>query len=243
MRGTRRLVHAHLFTGGPDHGAHWRRAGLLGSGPVHDVLEASSDLCLDPALDHHRARSVLGFDQRPVIVWVGRDTPGKDPATAIAVVERLAAAGLPHRLVMLCSHDSGREALVARAVVSSAADRIEVRGPIPHDQMGIWFTAADLLLSTSRHEGSGYAVIEAMGAGCPVVAADIPPLRSILGPTGRWFSPGDAEGAATTLAGSLPSRREVSDTFRQRASWDRVGRDLATAWGLPTAPTMRGTTP
>jgi glycosyltransferase involved in cell wall biosynthesis len=93
-----------------------------------------------------------------------------------------------------------------------------------------WYEAAEALLSTSHHEGSGYAVLEAMGVGCPVVAFDIAPLRSICGRVGRWFGPGQHELAAAMVSGALPSRPEVVGEFESRASWTQVGRSLVAAW-------------
>ena len=57
----------------------------------------------------------------------------------------------------------------------------------PHPSTGAgaadarWYRAADVLLSTSRHEGSNYSLIEAMTHGCPPAVTDIPPHRSITG--------------------------------------------------------------
>ncbi len=41
--------------------------------------------------------------------------------------------------------------------------------------------SAALLMQPSTYEGFGLPVVEAMAAGCPVVASDIPPLREVAG--------------------------------------------------------------
>lgn len=230
MRRTRTLVAGHLFTGGEAHGEPWRRAGLLGRGPVHDVLEASSDLTSSSGRDRAEARRMLGLADAPMVLWVGRATSGKDPGAAIDIAERLHNRGAPHRLVMLATDAASHATLAAMVAGQGLTDRICVHPPVSHAQMGGWYEAADALLSTSHHEGSGFAVIEAMGAGCPVVARGLVPLRSICGPVGRWFAPGAHAEAVDLLTGPLPQRHQVRAEFERRASWEQVGRSLAAVW-------------
>ena len=67
--------------------------------------------------------------------------------------------------------------------------------------MGSVYSCADLFVFPSIHEGLGMALLEAMAAGLPCVASDIPPLREILenGSCGVLMPPGDVEAMAATL--------------------------------------------
>lgn len=58
--------------------------------------------------------------------------------------------------------------------------RVEFCGEVPHDELGRLFARMDLFVFPSLFESMGLALIEAMQAGVPVVAADIPALRDVL---------------------------------------------------------------
>lgn len=55
-------------------------------------------------------------------------------------------------------------------------------------------------LPTRRHEVRGTAAMEAMAVGLPVVVPDSGVLPELIGDTGRFFTPGDADGLAAALA-------------------------------------------
>ncbi len=61
------------------------------------------------------------------------------------------------------------------------------------------------VFSTTAEEGLGIALIEAMAAGVPVVASDVPACREVLdnGALGVLVPPGDAAALAAAIAGVL----------------------------------------
>jgi len=112
-------------------------------------------------------------------------------------------------------------------------DRVTVAGPVPHGDIAAWLSAADLYLSTSRHEGSGYALIEAMACGCPPVVTDLPSHAAIAGAEGRRFPVGDAAALADALATASwgeDRRAAVRAAFEQHLTWQAVVDGLLAAY-------------
>lgn len=74
--------------------------------------------------------------------------------------------------------------------------------------MGDWFTAADLLVHPSYSEGLGSVILEAIGAGLPVIATSAGGIPDIIddGESGLLIQPGDANALAENIA------RLASDT-------------------------------
>jgi glycosyltransferase involved in cell wall biosynthesis len=229
-----RAVDAHLFTGGEAQAAPWRAARVIGRRtPVHDVLEASTDLAPRPRTAAALERGVHG---EPAVLWVGRLVAGKGPLTALAAFERFVAGGATGAHLWMVCGDRSLAAPVDAAIAASEwlRGRVSVIGPVPHAEMAGWYSAADLFLSTSRHEGSGYALIEAMACGCPPVVSDLPSHRAIAGPEGRFFAAEDPIAAASALAGTGGSdadRSAVRAAFTARLTWTAVVDALHAAYG------------
>ncbi|WP_235054148.1 glycosyltransferase [Yinghuangia soli] len=68
--------------------------------------------------------------------------------------------------------------------------------------------AADVFVLSSRWEGLGSVVIEAMGCGTPLVSTDLPPVREIVGSEERALlvPPEDAAALAAALTAALTDR-------------------------------------
>ena len=97
--------------------------------------------------------------------------------------------------------------------------------------MSSFYSAADVFVAGSHHEGSGYALMEALACGAVPVVTDIPTFRLLTadGTLGALWSPGDAGDCARALVAAgrrnLTAERErVADHFACELSWDAVGR-------------------
>ena len=124
----------------------------------------------------------------PAVISVGRLVDGKDPITALRAFLGF-AAGAPGAELWWIYHDDRLEPrLLAELDVNPAlASRVHLVGRVDRAAMGAWLSGADVFLSASRHEGSGYALIEAIRCGCTPVVSNIAPHRAIAGPLGPRF--------------------------------------------------------
>jgi glycosyltransferase-like protein len=96
-------------------------------------------------------------------------------------------------------------------------------GTVDDDELSVWYHAADALAFPSVKEGWGLVVLEAMAAGLPVVATDIPVLREYLvhDRDALLVAPGDDEALATAIAALVARselRRRLADAGRAVAA-------------------------
>lgn len=145
----------------------------------------------------------------PVFVAAGRMTPVKDFATLLAAFARVAGAR-PARLVLL-GEGPLRDALADEAAALGIADRVRLPGAV--DDPLPWFARAAAVVSSSRYEGFGNVLVEALACGTPVVSTDCPGgPRAILdgGRYGRLVPVGDAEALAAAMLAALDRRADAA---------------------------------
>jgi len=97
-----------------------------------------------------------------------------------------------------------RQTLVQLAVRLGVQDRVHLLGEVPPAAIPDLLRAGNLFAFPSRWEGFSVAVLEAMHAGLPVIASEIPPLREIIGsadggPAGLLLPADDARAWALAI--------------------------------------------
>jgi glycosyltransferase involved in cell wall biosynthesis len=151
----------------------------------------------EPKLITLREELRLAPDDR-LIVAVGNLYPVKGHVHAIDALARLAAR---HPFVHLAISGRGEleEALLARARSLGLDRRVHLLG-LRSDVPAV-LAAADLFVLPSLSEGLPLALLEAMFAGCPIVATDVGQVRAALanGTAGILVEPGNASALAAGL--------------------------------------------
>ncbi len=134
-----------------------------------------------------------------IIGSVGRLVPVKDFQLAVAAVSRLRHRGRDVHL-LLVGQGPELEPLTAQADALGVADRVHFAGE--RDDVGNWLAAMDVYVNCSLNEGMSQSVLEAMGAGLPLVVTDVGDSALLLGdpPTiGRVVRSGDCDALADAL--------------------------------------------
>lgn len=209
-----------------EHANPWRDAGLLkNDAHVFEIVEASTRL--GPVARHH-ARALTGLAGNPLILWVGRLNENKDPITVLRGVE-LASQQLTKARCCMVYSDATLERDVRAAIAGSVQlrDRVTLAGVVAHDDMPLYYSGADVFVSGSHREGSGYSLIEAMACGVIPIVTDIPSFRVIGGDCGMRWKAGDARALAEALIKSARfDRAAESERVRERfvldLSWHAI---------------------
>jgi glycosyltransferase involved in cell wall biosynthesis len=123
------------------------------------------------------ARSLLGLPLTlQVAVNVARLSDQKNQALLISCLR-----SAPHYHLVLIGEGEKREELKALAFKRGVSDRVTFTGSLPPSQVRLWLSAADKFLFPSRFEAMPVALLEAMQAGLPIIASDIPAHRELSG--------------------------------------------------------------
>jgi glycosyltransferase involved in cell wall biosynthesis len=171
----------------------------------------------------------------PYALYSGAIEPHKNAALAVEAIAR-AAPGIG--LVMAGPWSPGRERrLRGRAARAGAGGRVTWLGMVSPGRLAALRAGATAVLVPSRKEGFGLPVLEAMAAGVPVLASDLPALREVGGDAATYLPPGDPSAWAAAISAAAergPAERAArAAAGRARAAtftWERTARGLLDAY-------------
>jgi glycosyltransferase involved in cell wall biosynthesis len=167
-----------------------------------------------------------GPSDPPYLLVVGEYSRRKGYAEAFAVMDALADAGYPHRLVVAGRiHEWARPEVESLRNSARHPDRIDLRGFVP-DLVPLYQGATGVLM-TSRYEGFGLPVLEAMACGVPLVAFANSAIPEVVGDGGLLVADGDVM-AMTAAARQIIDTPALAQEWRERGlirasrfTWER----------------------
>lgn len=183
---------------------------------IENGLEAGFAAALLPRAAVRAAWGIDGSD--PLIGFCGRLAAQKDPAT---LLRALAACRQRSPRLRLAVCGSGPLAASLRALTRRLGldETVQWNGFVP--DLPRRMSGFDLLVLPSRYEGLSYTLLEALAAGVPVLAADIPanlPRPCLRGPI-TLVPPGDPQAWAQALGTALTSLATLRAQTVALAPW------------------------
>ena len=182
----------------------------------------------EPQPTDAQVRARLGLGERPYLLYVGgadwrKNHEGMLGALAIARSRsgtrelELAWAG------KLPATDRARVLATARSLELEPALRL--LDFVPDAELGALYRGAVGNLFVSRAEGFGYPVLEAMAAGCPVVASHCSSIAEVAGDAALGVDPEDHEAIAEAIVA-------IGRSADERRRWRERGLARAQHFGL-----------
>ncbi len=143
----------------------------------------------------------------PFVLWVGTLEPRKNLGKLFAAFALLPSS-LRRRLtlVLVGKKGWGQRKMVASLKALSRDCRVLLTGYVKAEDLPFIYAAAQVLVFPSFYEGFGLPVLEAMAAGCPVIASDSSSLKEVVGKAGLTLDPtGPAEDWSQSMMTVLSS--------------------------------------
>lgn len=195
----------------------FRRA--VGSGVEIEVVhEGVADIFLqppDPTLVQQLRERIGG----PFFLTAGSFNPRKN---LLRVLQAFASKldELPHRLVLVGARGWDDDAIWKQLGSARLRGRVHPLGFVDDRELAALYAAADSLIFASLFEGFGLPAVEAMAAGCPVIAASTTSLPEVVGDAAILVDPLDTAAIAAALvsvASNSGLRAELAGKGRERA--------------------------
>ena len=190
--------------------------------------------------DPRDERERLGLPER-YFIYAGRYDARHDLTTLLRALADLAAAGRPTelpadaawppRVLLVGATPDDRAALARAAARVDVGDALAYAPRLPDDRLARLVAGARAVLLPVLSEAAGFAAIDAIAAGAPVVASAVGALPEIVGTAGILVEPRDPVRLATALRTAWTDdgvHGGILGAARERAVRDsRTWRDVA----------------
>jgi glycosyltransferase involved in cell wall biosynthesis len=159
----------------------------------------------------------------PIAIFVARLQPQKDHETLLRAIARI-----PDVQLLLVGEGELRSELEQLAGALGIATRVHFLGQ--RADVAELLKMADLYIHATHSDGFGIAALEAMAAGLPVIASNVPGLAEVVGNAGILVPPRDAEALARAIQSVLSDpalKAKLASAAAARASSFDISQTIA----------------
>jgi glycosyltransferase involved in cell wall biosynthesis len=166
-------------------------------------------------------------DWKPYFLFVGSRFGYKNFGTVLRAWAAIRQTGLECRLVCVSGNDR-LEAWEMDFLINAKLIRdLVMVGKLSEDALRKVYAEAVAFIFPSLAEGFGLPLVEAMAAGCRVIASDIPAFREIAHESVLFFDPYSANDLAAIMRGCIenppePARALAAKDHVRNFSWDKT---------------------
>ncbi|TFG04426.1 MAG: glycosyltransferase family 4 protein [Promethearchaeota archaeon] len=213
------ITRAHLVLSVSQEMTHWMKQ-LWPQIPIHTIPNG-----IEVRKDFHIKEGKSSVE----VIYVGRLVKEKNIPEALKIIAILKRKDL---LVTLSIIGSGPEEAYLKQLCRdlNLGNSVKFYGKIPHHQVLHYLLNADVFIFPTRGEGLPNAVLEAMAAGLPILAARRSGLRELVrdGVNGYLYPLGERSVAATRLQTLIENREKCnamgieSRRFAEKYNWTGI---------------------
>ena len=206
---------------------------LYGADPARVTLAPCGvDLTKFRPLNQQEARKRLGLNGEKVLLYVGRVEPLKGLDLLVETAAQMEAGEENVRMIVVGGGPGEPETVRVRRLAEERRvdGLIDFVGRVPHDDLPLYYNAADVCVVPSYYESFGLVALESMACGTPVVATRVGGLPTIVhhGHTGYlkpWRCPEAFANSVEMIISSSGLQESMGAAARRRAElmgWSNV---------------------
>ena len=196
------------------------------------LVPCGVDLEVFRPLDQKSVRSRLGLNGEKILLYVGRVEPIKGLDLLVETAAQMDSAEGVRMMVVGADVNGDREMHRVKQLAKERdlEDKIDFVGQVDHDDLPLYYNAADVCVVPSYYESFGLVALESMACGTPVVATRVGGLSTIIhhGRTGylkSWRCPEAFANSVEMIISSDGLQQSMGEAARKRAEgmgWDNV---------------------
>ena len=198
------------------------------------LVPCGVDLEVFRPLNQKAVRSSLGLNGEKILLYVGRVEPIKGLDLLVETAAQMDSEDGVRMIVVGADVNGDREMDRVRQLAreKDLEDKIDFVGQVDHDDLPLYYNAADVCVVPSYYESFGLVALESMACGTPVVATRVGGLSTIIhhGRTGylkSWRCPEAFANSVEMIISSNGLQQSMGEAARKRA--EGMGGDNAAA--------------
>jgi D-inositol-3-phosphate glycosyltransferase len=208
-------------------------ARLYGADPNKvSLVPCGVDLSVFRPLDQKAVRERLGLNGEKILLYVGRVEPLKGLDLLVETAAQMDSEEGVRMIVVGADANGGQEMDRVKQLAKERdlEDQIDFVGQVDHNDLPLYYNAADVCVVPSYYESFGLVALESMACGTPVVATRVGGLSTIIqhGRTGYlkpWRCPDAFANSVEMIISSEGLQQSMGEAARLRAEgmgWDNV---------------------
>ncbi|MBI5970352.1 MAG: glycosyltransferase family 4 protein [Deltaproteobacteria bacterium] len=169
------------------------------------------------------------------ILYIASSLPHKNYGRLLEAYKRVKEKEAGVKLVLIGARDYGFEAIEKKIAALGLGKGVVFLGWLPFEDIPAIYSAAEVFVFPSLHEGFGIPVIEAFSCGAPVVCSKVEPVGEVAGGAALLVDPLDTDEMAGRILEVLRDaelrEKLIRDGFTRAAefSWEKTARDTLSA--------------
>ena len=214
------------------------------------LVPCGVDLEVFRPLNQKDVRSSLGLNGEKILLYVGRVEPIKGLDLLVETAAQMDSEDGVRMIVVGADVNGDREMDRVRQLAreKDLEDKIDFVGQVDHDDLPLYYNAADVCVVPSYYESFGLVALESMACGTPVVATRVGGLSTIIhhGRTGylkSWRCPEAFANSVEMIISSNGLQQSMGEAARKRAEgmgWDNAAALISVEYSALTSSTTYG---
>ena len=214
------------------------------------LVPCGVDLEVFRPLNQKAVRSSLGLNGEKILLYVGRVEPIKGLDLLVETAAQMDSEDRVRMIVVGADVNGDREMDRVRQLAreKDLEDKIDFVGQVDHDDLPLYYNAADVCVVPSYYESFGLVALESMACGTPVVATRVGGLSTIIhhGRTGylkSWRCPEAFANSVEMIISSNGLQQSMGEAARKRAEgmgWDNAAALISVEYSALTSSTTYG---
>ncbi|MCH8297118.1 MAG: glycosyltransferase [Chloroflexi bacterium] len=214
------------------------------------LVPCGVDLSLFRPLDQNSVRARLGLNGEKILLYVGRIEPLKGLELLVETAAQMDSDESVRVVVVGADANGDREMDRVKRLAKERdlEDQIDFVGQVDHNELPLYYNAADVCVVPSYYESFGLVALESMACGTPVVATRVGGLSTIIhhGRTGylkSWRCPEAFANSVEMIISSDGLQQSMGEAARKRAEgmgWDNVAAMIWNEYAVLTGEPVEG---